>query len=217
MKFSSAMSAGLLVAGTAFASPTPSPASTQKTAAQQILEIAPGSASCASTDECRTNVQVAPLLIDAFNKTGLYHLGQFAAVLALTAFESGDYKYKRNLQHNDPGQKAHWGQGTSNLQTLTYNVKFANSFPELKDKVTAIGSTDTMAGANKLLDLLVDDQYNFQSGPWFMKTQCPDAMKALETPSDAAWTTYMTCVLGSGDVPQARTDYWTAAKKSFNL
>ncbi|KAJ1334103.1 putative chitinase [Microdochium nivale] len=186
-------------------------------AADIIAAVAPTSVSCTGAsvaDECRTNVQVAPALIDAYLAYGIYEPTAMASILALLALESGEFRYKRNLQHAKPDATTHWGQGTANMQGADFNVEFAKSFPELASKV-AEGTT--MEIKNKNLDLVVDDRYNFKSGAWFYKTKCPDAQQAFKgTDYDAAFAAHMACV-GVPATDESRQKYWQAAKKAFGL
>ncbi|KAI1158074.1 hypothetical protein F5B18DRAFT_642602 [Nemania serpens] len=211
MKFSMTLSAGLALAGLTTAAPLTTREA--KTAAQIIAEIAPTSLTCADTAECRTNVQAAPFLIKAMSQYGLGSPGQIAAVLALTAFESQDYKYKHNI---DPGRP---GQGTSNMQQINFNAEYASSFPELKGKVAAIGAATSTDAQNKILALVTEDQYNFGSGPWYLKNKCtPDVVSGLEKATDDAFAAYIQqCVGVPGPVAPARLAYWARAKTAFGL
>ncbi|KAI1196060.1 hypothetical protein F5X97DRAFT_306334 [Nemania serpens] len=208
MKFSITLSAGLALAGLSTAAPLT--ARDAKTAAQIIGEISPNSLTCADAAECRTNVQVAPFFVKAMSQYGLGNPGAIAAVLALTAFESVDYKYKHNINPGRPGQ------GTSNMQMIDFNVEYAQSIPELKEKVAAIGAASTPEAQNKILALVTDDQYNFGSGPWFLKNKCtPEVVAGLEKGTDAAFAAYMACV--GVEVNEQRSAYWTRAKTAFGL
>ncbi|RWA12495.1 hypothetical protein EKO27_g2603 [Xylaria grammica] len=133
------------------------------------------------------------------------------AVLSLTAYESADYKYKHNVYSRPPGQ------GTSNLQMLNFNIEYANSIPELKDKVAALGTIgDDPKKANDLLALVTPDQYNFGSGPWFLTTHCTkEVVDGLASGTDASWEAYMQCV-GVTNTDD-RKAYWTRAKTAFGL
>ncbi|KAI3332690.1 hypothetical protein F4824DRAFT_285641 [Ustulina deusta] len=206
MKYSTVTSAGLALAGLTSALPL---VARQKTAAAIIGEIAPGSLSCADTTECRTNVQAAPFFIDAFQKYGLGSAGQMAAVLALTAYESVDYKYKHNVSPGRPGQ------GTSNLQMVNFNIDYANTFPELQAKVSALGTIATDDTKNQLLALVTPDEYNFGSGPWFLTKNCPQVVSPLATGTDEAFSAYMQCV--GVELTAERSAYWTRAKAAFGI
>ncbi|KAI2609551.1 uncharacterized protein GGS25DRAFT_220460 [Hypoxylon fragiforme] len=210
MRFYAATGASLLLAGQALAAPLQA-RDDVKTSAQIVAEIAPLSASCANTDECRTAEQAGPLLAQAMNQYGLSSAGQIAAVLALTAYESLEYQNKINLSKNP-------GQGTSNMQQFPSNLKYAQSIEELKGHVAGVTeATATDDKKNEILHLVIDDKYNFGSGPWYLTTQCkPDVVEGLKSASDESFLAYMACV-GIQDVNPKRLGYWTAAKKAFNL
>ncbi|KAI1116794.1 hypothetical protein F5Y14DRAFT_33682 [Nemania sp. NC0429] len=206
MKFSATLSAGLALAGLGVAAPLSR--RDGKTAAQIIGEISPNSLTCSGAPECRTNEQVAPYFVKAMNQYGLGSPGQIAAVLALTAYESVDYKYKHNVSPGRPGQ------GTSNMQMLSFNIEYAQSITALKEKVAAIAAP--ASAPDKVLDLLTDDEYNFGSGPWFLKNKCaPSVADGLAQATDAAFDAYMACV-GVSTTPE-RKAYWTRAKTAFGL
>jgi len=211
MKFSIAASAGLALATPTAAIPLASRDDGPGSAASIIAKISPASVSCAEHEQCRTNVEVAQPFIDAFNKYGFWTYGQIAAVLSLTAYESADFKYKHNISPGRPGQ------GTSNMQMIDFNRKYAASFPELADSLKEIGDPGNDDNKkNQILALVTDDKYNFGSGPWFLKTQCPeDVQENLKKGTDDAWNAYMSCV---GVVPdEGRTAYWSRAKAAFGL
>ncbi|KAI2635069.1 hypothetical protein GGS21DRAFT_91151 [Xylaria nigripes] len=208
MKFSAIVPI-LALAGAPIVTAAPVASSTGcEITAEIIQQIAPTSTTCSETSECRTNVQVAPLFNEAVK--GLSP-GAAAAVLALTAFESDDYKFKRNKFPGRPGQ------GTSNMQMINFNVEFAESIPELLSAITQLGSIDSSDQMkNQLLDLVIDDKFNFRSGPWFLTSQCSKAVvDELASASDKAFADYMACV-GTTLTPE-RTAYWTRAKTALNL
>ncbi|KAI0594541.1 hypothetical protein F4775DRAFT_596191 [Biscogniauxia sp. FL1348] len=216
MKFSTTTAACVLsVTGSALAAPLLSlDVSVNLTAddlAAKIALIAPSSVSCsAQFPECRNNTEVAPHFLDALKLYEIEAPGQIAGILALTAFESGNYQYKHNSNPD------HHGQGTSNQQMADYNVKYAQSFPELKPQVDALSPVDTPDKQDQVLNLVVPDKYNFGSGPWFLKTQCAaSVLTALAAGNDAGMNTYMGCVGAS--MTEDRNEYWTRAKAAFNL
>ncbi|KAI2616483.1 hypothetical protein GGR54DRAFT_227012 [Hypoxylon sp. NC1633] len=213
MKFQVATAAGLLLAGQALAAPvtTPLRARDGKTAAEIVAEIAPNSKNCAPNTECYSADQAGPLLVDAMSKYKLVYAGQIAAVLALTAFESVDYQYKHNVSPGRPGQ------GTSNMQMFNFNLQYAQSIPELADKVAGVDANSADdAKKNEVLALVNADQYNFGSGPWFLTTQCgAGIVDGLKTGSDAGFQAYMGCV--GVTVDSERQAYWTRAKQAFGL
>lgn len=182
-------------------------------AASIIKQIAPNSVSCAgATADCRTANQIAPHAAHAMAQYGLYSPKEMAAVLALMAFESADFKYKHNVYPGRPGQ------GTANMQMPNFNLKYAQSIPAVKCKVAGIGSTDGLPAAklNEILALVTPDEYNFGSGPWFLATQCPGSVRdALKGNVDEGFKQYMACVGVS--VTSERLAYFDRAKQAFHL
>lgn len=176
-------------------------------ASSLIAAIMPQSTSCSGAQfpsECRTASQAAPYLISAMAKYGLYTYGEIAGVLSLVGYESVDMRYKHNVS---PGRV---GQGTSNMQMANFNREYAESIPELKGKVTE-GTSDA-----EVLELVMVDEYNFGSGPWFLTTKCGDDVREqLKKGTDEGFAAYMGCVgVEAGD---DRLAYWTRAKTAFGL
>ncbi|KAI8668683.1 hypothetical protein NCS57_00680500 [Fusarium keratoplasticum] len=206
MKFLSLSAAALLgFANLSLASPL--------YAAPIIEHAAPKSVKCdPKNDECRTAKQAAPFITKGFYDYGIYDVKEMAAILSLMAFESVDFQYKRNKSPGRPGQ------GTANMQMAQWNLKYAQSIPELKDKYADIKSVDGLSNStlNALLDDVVDDKYNFASGPWFLTTQCkPDVREALRRDIDEGFLLYMKCVDVTPEQP--RLDALNLAKEAFGL
>lgn len=86
-----------------------------------------------------------------------------------------------------------------------WNVQYANSMPELK----SLGLTETT-----VLDHVIEDKYNFGTGPWYYSTQCAAAHAVAGGPVDDWFNAYMACV--HTDVGP-RLEYWYRAKKAFGL
>lgn len=173
-------------------------------AADIIAQIMPTSTSCAAANTgCATNVQAAPHFIEALYNYGLTHPAEIAGVLALTGFESGDLRYRSRADVA--------GQGTSNMQQITFNTKYAASFPELSAGLTAAGSDP-----NAILALVTPDKYNFGSGAWFLATQCSDDVRTqLQAGTDTGFAAYMTCV--GVQATDERLAYWHRAQAAFSL
>ncbi|OAA70795.1 hypothetical protein LEL_09386 [Akanthomyces lecanii RCEF 1005] len=183
-------------------------------AVDAIKIIAPGSVSCPPSEaaECRTADQAATPLIKAMAAYKLETANEIAAVLALMAFESVDFRYKHNVYPGRPGQ------GTANMQMANYNLLYAKSLDGVKEKVADVESVDGLAPdkLNYILSLVQPDEHNFASGPWFLTTQCPKAVRdALQKNIDAGFAAYMACV-GVSVTPE-RQAYLTRAKKAFGI
>ncbi|KAK8044261.1 hypothetical protein PG993_004285 [Apiospora rasikravindrae] len=205
MQFTFATS--VLLAGLAAASPIERRVTS---AVDMVLTIAPNSKTCDGSADCRTAVQAAPFMIQSFQDYKVYAAGQIAGVLALMAFESGDFKYKHNVSPGRPGQ------GTANMQMYPNNLKYAASIPDLKAKASSFNENSSDAQKNELLAMVTDDKYNFGSGAWYLTTQCDKATQtALAAGDDAGFAAYMKCV--GVTVTDDRNAYWQRAKKAFSL
>lgn len=86
-------------------------ASTQRTVSalttDKLLTIAPKSSSCTNAPaagECATAAQAAPVINDCFAQYAIDSAGAQAALLGLMAFETGEFKYNRNVYPGIPGQ-----------------------------------------------------------------------------------------------------------------
>lgn len=182
-------------------------------AAPIIEHAAPKSVKCdPKNDECRTAKQAAPFITQGFYDHGIYDVKEMAAVLSLMAFESGDFQYKRNAFPGRPGQ------GTANMQMAKFNLLYAQSIPELKEKWGAVKTVDGASNStlSDLLDDVTDDKYNFASGPWFLTTQCePSVRVSLQKDIDAGFKDYMDCV--GVTIDEARTKSINLAKEAFGL
>ncbi|KAL8952957.1 MAG: hypothetical protein Q9222_001176 [Ikaeria aurantiellina] len=91
----------------------------QKRTAGSLLAIAPKANTCANATfpkECKTASEAAPFINHSFATYGITTAGEAAAVVAIMAFESGDFKY--NINHF-PGRP---GQGTRNMQSPALNL-----------------------------------------------------------------------------------------------
>lgn len=201
----------LLLAIPSLAAPLPS-------AEAQLLAIAPTSSTCASADypsECRTASQAAPRLITALADAHVYSPPELAALLALIAFESADFKYARN---HFPGRP---GQGTRNMQMLNFNLAYARSIEAVKGKAAVIAGARgadalTDAEADQILDLVAGDDYGWGSVAWFYNNQCgEDVHAALKAGGRAGWDAYLGCVGVSSTAE--RDAYWERATAAFGL
>ncbi|KAI1661067.1 hypothetical protein F4813DRAFT_273904 [Daldinia decipiens] len=212
MKIQVASAAGLLLAGQALAAPrVVHEIRDLQTAAAIIAQVAPSTVDCAAGGECVKSDVIGPLLVQAMLQYGIYNPAQMAGIVALTAFESVEYTFKHNVSPGRPGQ------GTSNMQMFNFNLKYANSIPELAAQVAGVGEDAPDDKKNEVLSLVNDNKYNFGSGPWYFTTQCtPDVQEGLKRGDDAGFAAYMGCV-GITVVDPKRQAYWDAARKAFGL
>lgn len=212
MRFFSLGLAALLAMPTAFAAPvdcttrTVSGAAAVSLTAEQILAVAPKSASCptdGSKDGCRTADQAARWIGRSFTSFSITSKAEQAAVIGLMAFESVEFKY-------DTNQQGHVGQGTYNMQSSAYNLKYAQSVPALRQPLAELGTADL----NMVRKLVLADEFSFASGAWFLVTQCSaEVRKQLQTGSQEGWAQYISqCV---GTEPEPRRAYWQAAVKAL--
>ncbi|KAL0938871.1 uncharacterized protein CTRU02_205481 [Colletotrichum truncatum] len=217
-------------AGLALASPvkvrnantTPAPSAGSLLTKDVILKVAPKSASCAGVtdfaEECATADEAVKFLPDALDKYNITSPGEIAGVLSLMALETGEFRFERN-HFPKPGRP---GQGTRNLQMPKYNLIYARSFPELKEKADDIAGCTTDANTlpddkkNAILDLVLPDQYSWGSAAWFLATQCDaKTREGLKEGTIRGYTLYMDCIGTALD--DDREKYWVAAKQALNV
>ena len=178
---------------------------------KQILAIAPKSSTCAGAPypaQCRTAQQALSHIGASFRKYELRSNGEQAAVIGMMAFESGDFKYNVNVFPGRPGQ------GTRNMQSAAFNEKYALSIPALSAKVADAKKT---SNPNAIRDLLTaNDDYDFGSAAWFLKTQCkPDVIKNLASGSLAGWQAYVKDCVGT-EANDERKAYYDRALKALS-
>lgn len=187
-------------------------ASAQLSAPEIVKKIAPGAANCPETVECRTAEQAAPHIAASMETHGIYSVNEMAAVIALMAFESVDFRFKHNVF---PGRA---GQGTANMQMPNFNLLYAKSIPAVQAKVAQFTTTAGLSDAdlNFILAQVQPDEFNFGSGAWFLTTQCDKSVRdALQANIDQGFQAYMGCVGVS--VTDERTKYLTRAKEAFGI
>ncbi|KAI9761970.1 MAG: hypothetical protein M4579_000753 [Chaenotheca gracillima] len=180
--------------------------------AAQLQQIAPTSNTCSgapAADECRTATQAAPLISQAFSTYAISTPGEMAALIGLMAFETDDFKYDKNHYPGTPGQ------GTRNMQMITYNYKYAASIPALVSQLQAAAPGGTVPtdpdAQNAVRQLVLTDQYDFGSAAWFLTTQCGPSVRAgLQAGSETGWETYISSCVGT-TVTDDRKAYWTRA------
>ncbi|KAJ5613104.1 hypothetical protein N7510_006298 [Penicillium lagena] len=176
----------------------------------QVEAIAPKSNTCADApakDECATAKTAAKYTSQSFDTYDVTSKAEQAAIISLMAFESVDFKYNKNHFPGVPGQ------GTRNMQSPSYNKKYASSLPDLKDKIAKVASNPV-----DLLDLLRDNHsYDFGSGAWFLTTQCSKEVRtALQTGGEEGWQRYISDCVGTS-VTDERKEYWQRAIKALGV
>lgn len=164
----------------------------------------PSSGSCSGAEfpnECATAEQAAPFVAQGWMTYNIKSKGAQAATLALMAYESGEFKF--NQAHFPPTP----GKGTRNMQSPTFNVKYAASIFGSK------ASSDPVTALNSVLP----NQYSFASASWFLATQCPSVLQQFATDPNGAWTAYLgpNCI-GTTDNSQ-RDAYWAKAKAALGV
>lgn len=171
----------------------------------QLLAIMPTSGTCENSTECRTSGQAKPYINEAFSRLNIASKAEQAAVIALMAFESGELKFNTN-------QAGVVGQGTRNMQSGQYNLKYAEGIPELGTKLAEIGTEDL----NAVRELVLPDKYSFKSASWFLVTQCHEVQRAeLQKGTRAGWELYITECVGTDPAP--RSAYWETAMKELGV
>ncbi|KAJ5491700.1 hypothetical protein N7539_003267 [Penicillium diatomitis] len=187
----------------------PTPAQSSLTEAQ-ILTISPKANTCDNAPaegECATAATAAKYTAQSFDQYKVTSKAEQAALVSLMAFESGDFKYNKN---HFPGVA---GQGTRNMQSPTFNKKYASSIPALADQLPSVSDSPA-----DLLDLLRGNEtYDFGSGAWFLTTQCTsDVRSALQKGDEAGWKRYISECVGT-TVTDDRKAYWSRAVDALGV
>lgn len=180
-------------------------------AIKAITTAAPETASCSGAPvagECATAAQAAPAIINGFAQYKITTPGEWAALLSIMIFESGNFKYNNN-HFPAPGTP---GKGTRNMQSPEFNQKYATYL----NSIGKISSSDLQAAGTdptKILNLLEPDQFSFASAAWFLDTQCtPDIRTGLQAGTEDGYNAYLTTCIGTTSTPDRITG-WQAAMK----
>lgn len=179
--------------------------------AATLLAIAPTSNTCAGAThplECKTAQEALAPIRASFATYKITDAATQAAVISTIALESGDFKF---AHHYFPAPVA--GQGTRNMQSAAYNLKYAQSIPELAPQLPAAQA----AGAENVTSLLISyANYDFGSAAWFLTSQCDaGVVSGLAKGGTAAFGAYLGCIGTSSS--DERTQYYTNALKAFGV
>lgn len=176
--------------------------------AANIIAIDSKTASCDGSgqyaSECADATRAAPAICASFSKYQITTPGEQAALIALMLYETGGFKYSI---HHFPGPNP--GQGTRNMQSGAFNLKYASSLLDAAtvDKANASGPDAVLALVNS------DDEKSFGSAAWFLTSQCSaDIRSGLAAATPAGWSAYLTQCVGTTDTSD-RDELWKAAVK----
>lgn len=174
--------------------------------AADLITIAPATASCTGADfpdECADATRAATALNKAFTTYGVTSVGEQAALVAYTLFESGNYKYSKN-HFPAPGRP---GQGTRMMAMPPFVSKYATAVVGAQAVASAGGDAAVLALVNS------DDEKSFGSAAWFLTTQCTPAVRAgLVAETTEGWHVFLTECVGTTAAPERDTP-WVAAKQ----
>jgi hypothetical protein len=180
--------------------------------AENLVAIAPATASCAGADfpvECADATAAAAAINKSFATYGITSTGEQAALVAYMLFESGNFKYSKN---HFPGRP---GQGTRMMAMPPFVSKYATAVAGDSAVATAqaVGGD---AGLNAVLALVnSDDEKSFGSAAWFLSTQCTaDVRAGLKAETTDGWHAFLTECVGTTAAPE-RDAPWIAAKQAM--
>ena len=181
--------------------------------AADLIKIAPNTTSCEGAtypEECATAEVAAPNIGLSFREFKIPSFGAQAALVSIMLFETGDFKYNRN-HFPAPGTP---GQGTRNMQSPTFNQKYAEWIAAngKDESITAAKVTAAAAqGPAEVLALInASNKWSFASAAWFLKTQCEASVEtALADGTQASYEAYLTDCVGT-TVTDDRITGWEA-------
>lgn len=180
--------------------------------AMDVETVAPETSSCDGATfptECITATAAAAFIATSYTDYNVTSFGTQAALLSLMLYETDSFKYAKN----------HWpgvpGQGTRNMQSPTFNLKYATwlatNAPKAGITVAEVDAANVVGPANVLQLLLRNNAVSFGSAAGFLKTQCEDSIaEGLAAMSEEGWEMYLTECVGT-TVTADRTAIWRAA------
>lgn len=203
--------------------PTPHIFQRETGAAAILSKVAPtaGQYDSGFENECATVVQAATGLTAAMSQYKIFNTAEISVLLALVAYESGDFKY--NVHHFP---SANPGQGTRNMQNFEFNLQYAQHIAEtnttlatqLKTITNGATSGFTNDQMNQVLALVTPDEFTWASAAWYYTSQpgCqPQIGNAVQTQGHAGYAAYLACV--GTTMTEDRMPAWVAAREAFGL
>ncbi|KIW87693.1 uncharacterized protein Z519_11667 [Cladophialophora bantiana CBS 173.52] len=187
---------------------------------RQLLYIAPESNTCSGAtypNECAvSSMPVIQAIVNSFAKYDVTTAEEQAALLSWMVYESGQFKFNRN-HFPAPGKP---GQGTRTMMSPAFVQEYANSIPELKSKVAAIGTGASLsdAQADQILALVQPDHYSFAAAAWYYGTHCTDAQKTqIRQGGQQNWQTAFITGCVQTTIDDDRIAYWKKACQALGV
>ena len=152
--------------------------------------------------------------MNSFQQYNLTTSNEKAAVVALTAYESGDFRFDL---HEFPSPLP--GQCTRAVMMPANVLLYAKSLPHLPANLSSLGSaTDASSLSNETLTdmcsyITSDPNLDFGAAAWYLRSQCsPTVQSALKTGGETGWESYMKdCVkVDVSAEPDRKTSYEAA-------
>jgi hypothetical protein len=180
--------------------------------AEQLIAIAPATASCTGADfpeECADAATAATAINKSFDTYKVTATGEKAALVAYMLFESGNFKYSKN---HFPGRP---GQGTRMMAMPPFVEKYATAVAGTEAVATAKAAGGD-AGLTAVLALVnSDDEKSFGSAAWFLTSTCTPAVRSgLVAETTEGWHAFLTECVGTTAAPE-RDASWIAAKQAM--
>ncbi|KAF2855514.1 hypothetical protein T440DRAFT_485653 [Plenodomus tracheiphilus IPT5] len=180
--------------------------------AAKLVTIEPTTATCDAAPfpkECADAKTAAAALNSSFEKYKITAVGEVAALVAYTLFESGNYKYKQNHYPGRPGQ------GTRMMAMPNYVKEYATAIAG----ANAVARAEAAGGDAGLVAVLAlanaDDQKSFGSAAWYLTTKCtPEVRAGLVAETVDGWHNFLTQCVGTTAAAE-RDPAWVAAKQAL--
>lgn len=180
--------------------------------AAKIEAVEPTTATCDAApfpEECADSKIAAAALNSSFEKYNITAVGEVAALVAYTLFESGNYKYKQNHYPGRPGQGTRMMAMPNYIKEYATAVAGADAVAQAQAAGGDTGLTAVLALAN------ADDEKSFGSAAWYLTTQCkPDVRAGLVAETVDGWHNFLTQCIGTTAAAQ-RDPAWVAAKQAL--